>query len=326
MRSKLCVIVISAVLVASCSSRDEPAALTLPGDAVFPEGVAVDEQTGAVYAGSARDGAVYRATSTSAPFELFLSPGGDGRTEATGVKVGPGRRLFVAGRRTGRLFVHDLASGRLVARRTAPGAGRTLVNDLTFTGGAAYVTDSFRPFVYRLPVDGEGGEDSEVGELEPWLDLRGTLVPSGSGFGLNGISASDDGRHLLTVHFDSGRLFRIDVRTREVLEVDLKGDLLRTGDGLLLEGRTLLAVRERPGDVVPVRLSPDLLSGELGRPFGGDAGLRLPTTLARLDGTVLVVESQLDREPGQVELPFRVVPLPLPGSALRTRRPASGGA
>ena len=304
--------VTSAVLIASCSGADEPAALTLPGEAVFPEGVAVDEQTGAVYAGSARDGAVYRATSTSAPFEPFLPPGGDGRTEATGVKVGPGRRLFVAGRRTGHVFAYDLASGRLIARRTAPGTGRTLVNDLTFTGGAGYVTDSYRPLVYRLPVDGETGE---IGELEPWLDLRGTLVPSGSGFGLNGISASDDGRHLLSVHFDTGRLFRIDVRTREVREVDLGGDLLRTGDGLLLEGRTLLAVREQPGDVVPVRLSPDLLSGELGQPFGGDAGLRLPTTLAHLDGTVLVVESQLDREPDQVQLPFRVVPLPLPEQA-----------
>lgn len=41
------------------------------------------------------------------------------------------------------------------------------MNDLTFAGDAAYVTDSFRPVLYRIPRTAD-----EVGDIEPWLDLR----------------------------------------------------------------------------------------------------------------------------------------------------------
>ncbi len=146
--------------------------------------------------------------------------------------------------------------------------------------------------------------------MRPWLDLRDTPIPTDTDFGLNGISASDDGRTLLSVHFDTGRLFRIDVATKEVTEVDLGGDTLSTGDGILLDGRTLLVVREDPGAVFPVQLSPGLTSGEVGEPFG--EGFSLPTTLAEYDGNVLVVNSQLD-DVDSPELPFTVSSVTVPG-------------
>ena len=61
----------------------------LPGEQVFPEGIALNEATGDFYAGSTRDGTVFSA-SVSEPgteAEVLLEPGTDGRSAAIGMKV-----------------------------------------------------------------------------------------------------------------------------------------------------------------------------------------------------------------------------------------------
>ena len=308
----------AAVPVAACGTgdpRSEPARpraaappgdYVLPGARVFPEGIAVERSTGAVFVGSTTDGTIFRAAGPGGRMERWLPGGRDGRTAVTGLEVDRRGRLFAAGRDTGRAFVYDAASGRLIRGLRAPGSGRSLVNDVAATQAAAYFTDSYRPVLYRARLDG-----ARVGPLEPWLDLRGTAIPTGAGFGLNGIVASADGRHLVTVHFDTGRLFRIDARTRAIREVDLGGAALATGDGMVLDGRDLLVVREEPGEVVPVRLSQDLLRGRPGTPFGANR-LRFPTTAAVRAGRVLVVNSQLDRAPDRGRPPFTVSALARP--------------
>lgn len=293
------------VVVAGCGSAEPSPRIVVPGDAVFPEGVAVDKASGDLYVGSTSDGTIFRAAPGAAEFEEFLPPGADGRTAATGLKVDPEGRLFVAGRTTGLLFVYDLGTRELVASLKAPGEGETLVNDLTLTADAAYVTDSFRDVIYRIPLD-DGAPD----EMEAWLSLDETVVPTGDGFGLNGISASDDGRYLITVHTDTGELFRIDSRSREVRPVNLGGKTLPTGDGLLLDGTDLFVVQEEPGQVVPIQLSDDLLVGEVQPGIGSDA-LDFPTTLAENDGTIYVVNSQLDA-PDNPSPPFTVAEIPVP--------------
>ena len=294
----------------ACGGDPEPpAALTVPGARTFPEGIAVDPRSGDLYVGSTTDGAILRAPAGARRFEPFLPPGVDGRSAATGLKVDGRGRLFAAGRSSGRAFVYDLRTRRLLRALRAPGRGRSLINDVALAPRAAYLTDSYRPVLYRVPLRGQ-----EVGAMEAWLDLRRTPIPSGTGFGLNGVAATPDGRFLLTVHFDTGRLFRIDTATRAVRPVDLGGRSLTTGDGLLLRGRDLLVVREEPGEVVPVRLSADLLEGEVRPGFGRDV-LDFPTTIAERDGTVYAVNSQLDRAPDRAEPPFTVAALPLPASA-----------
>jgi Cu-Zn family superoxide dismutase len=223
-------------------------------------------------------------------------------------------RLFVAGRDTSRAFVYDATTGRLLRALRAPGAGRTLVNDVAVTPRAAYFTDSYRPVLYRTRLAG-----AQIGDLEPWLDLTATPIPTDAAFNLNGIAASRDGRHLVTIHFDTGRLFRIDTRTRAVHEVRLSGERLRTGDGLLLAGLTLLVVREEPGDIVPVHLSQDLRSGRVGTPFGRER-LAFPTTVALRGDRLLVVNSQLDRAPDRARPPFTVAAIRPPGGLLPTTR------
>lgn len=137
------------------AGAQEAARFTLPGDAVYPEGIAYDAATGDLYVGSTRTGTVYRGDADEpGELEVFLRGGQDGRTSVTGMKVDGYGRLFVAGRSTGRIFVYDTASGRLIRALAAPPAPRTLLNDVAVTDEAAYVTDSFRPQLFRVSLTG----------------------------------------------------------------------------------------------------------------------------------------------------------------------------
>jgi Cu-Zn family superoxide dismutase len=278
----------------------------LPGSATFPEGVAYDPATGDFFVGSTQSGAVYRGNvrDDSGETEVFLEGGADGRGGVTGMKVDGEGRLWISGRDSGRAFVYDTGSGELIKAFETPGAASTLINDVTVTQDAAYFTDSFRPTLFRVPLS-QGG----IGEIEPWLDFGGTPIQYRGGFNLNGIAATEDGRYLITVQFNTGELYRIDTETREITEIDLGGETLKTGDGLLLDGRTLYVVRESPGEIVPVRLSEDFASGTAGEAFS-DPSFRFPTTIAGYEDRLLVVNSQLNTT--RPKLPFTVSSVPIP--------------
>lgn len=302
---------VSGETTAKDGSAGEPAddsatrTYALPGEAVFPEGAAYDPATGDFFVGSTRSGAVYRG-SVNGPgeMEVFLEGGADGRRGVTGMKVDGEGRLWIAGRDTGRAFVYDAGSGEPIEVFETPRTASTLINDVAVTEEAAYFTDSFRPTLFRVPLTSGG-----VGNMEPWLELGGTPIRYRGGFNLNGIAATADGRYLITVQFNTGDLYRIDTENREILGIDLGGETLKTGDGLLLDGRTLYVVREVPGEIVPVRLSKDFASGEVGEPFS-DASFRFPTTIAGYDDRLLVVNSQLNT--GSPKLPFTVSDVPIP--------------
>jgi Cu-Zn family superoxide dismutase len=287
----------------------------LPGDEVYPEGVAYRPETGEFFVGSTTDGTVFRGNvgEPGAEAEVFLEPGEDGRTAATGMKVDPEGRLFVAGGDTGQLFVYDTSTGQALAGfRIQPEDEVTFVNDVALgPDGSAYFTDSMNPSLYRLFPYGEGGYG-----FEPFLDLEDTPIEYGEGINLNGIAATEDGRYLITVQSNTGNLYRIDTRSKEVMQVDLGGERLENGDGILLDGRTLYVVRNRQGLIFPVRLAQDFASGEVGEGFT-DPSLAYPTTIVAYDGRLLVVNSQFGRRQSgeEPELPFAVSSLEIPPSA-----------
>jgi hypothetical protein len=76
---------------------------------------------------------------------------------------------------------------------------------------------------------------------------------------------------------------------------------------------TLYAVRGQDGTIVPVDLSEDFASGEVGEEFA-DPSFDRPTTIAKYDNRLLVVNSQFDRrESGEgPELPFTVSDIAIP--------------
>lgn len=312
-RVRLVVAAAAVLAVAIAASAATPAAAggrpdtyALPDDARYPEGITVAPTGGEFYVSSVADGAVYRGDLHTSTLEPYLPAGGDGRTQAAGLKA-TRNRLYVAGGTTGSVFVYDRNSGSLASSFTNALAEGTFLNDLAVTRrGDVFVTDSFAPILWRLPAHASATGD---GELEPWLDLTDTAVTYGEGFNLNGIVATRDGRTLLVVQSNTGRLYRVDTATRHLTQVDLGGELLTNGDGLVLRGRTLYVVRNADEVIAEVRLNRDLSAGRV-RSSTADASFAFPTTAALARGRLLVVNSQFDRGgpagPGEPDVPFTI--------------------
>ena len=281
----------------------------LPGEEVFPEGVAYQSDTGDFYVSSTTDGTIFRGNveGGSKEAEEFLEAGSDGRKTAIGMDVDEERRLFIAGGDTGEIFVYNVGSGALVRRLETPKAEATFLNDVVVTPkGDGYVTDSMRPILFKVPVTAEG-----VGKAEPWLNFEGTPLQYEEGFNLNGIDATQDGRYLIVVQSNTGELFRIDTDSKEVTEIEIGRETLTNGDGLLLDGRTVYVVRNEQELIVPVELTDDYTSGEVGESFT-DPSLAYPTTIDKHDGRLLVVNSQFDRQGREPKLPFAVSDIEIP--------------
>jgi sugar lactone lactonase YvrE len=284
---------------------------TLPGDAVFPEGIAYQAGAGDFFVSSNTDGTIFRGNVAGDAASVFLPAGGDGRTSATGMKVDSQGRLFISGAATGQMFVYDIASKALIAR-FADGKTPTFINDVTVTpAGVAYFTDSNQPVLYRLSPNGAGGYN-----YEEWLNFTGTPLTYGAGFNLNGIASSADGQHLVVVQSNTGKLFHINTATKAVQEINLGADTLTAGDGIFLRGNTLWVSRNAQALIVTLDIAPDWSAARVVSTFT-DPGFQYPTTIAVTGSRLLAVNSQFDkRGPGLTpQLPFNVVAVDLPAQA-----------
>jgi superoxide dismutase, Cu-Zn family len=287
----------------------------LPDSNAFPEGIVFDSVRNAFYTGSSSNGTIYRVTLGSDNVDVLALGGSPGRGSALGMKLDSRRRLIVAGGAQGAVAVVNTSDGQTFAVRRAVGVAageQTFVNDLTITGGYAYVTDSFRPVLMRMRVNGDN-----YGPLENWLDLRSTPVRYADGINLNGIVSSADGRWLLSVQTNTGKLFRIDTRSRAVREVNLGGVNLKNGDGLVLSGRTLYVVLNATSRIDVMTLAADYSSARVTGHID-EPNLRFPTTAALAGGRMLVVNGQLDQQGESPVLPFTISSLSLtPNPATR---------
>ncbi|ADV68104.1 superoxide dismutase family protein [Deinococcus maricopensis] len=266
----------------------------LPGTETYPEGVVV--RGNVVLSGSARDGTIYAVNAESGAVSVFSPGGAMGRQSALGLKLHE-NHLYVAGGATGMVSVLDARDGTPVTTLKSPPSPQAFINDLAVTrDGAAYVTDSKRPVIFRVRPD--------LKVMEAWLDLQRTPIRYAPGVNLNGIVVTADSRALLAVQTNTGQLWRIDLASKAVREVKLDGGPLVGGDGLLLRGNTLYVAQNRMNAVTRVDLAADGLSGRVVG-MNGVTGLRYPSTLAALGDDVVIVNSQLDKMSGGVpETPF----------------------
>ena len=288
-----------------------PARLELPATVAFPEGVAVDAAGGVIYTGSAADGALLRVDAASGASEI-LSAGGTlvpaGTTTfpiVLGMAVDEANRLWVAGGRTGQMWVVNTADGAVLEEVSVPSVGTSLINDVAIAGSAGYFTDTFVPTLWRLAADGD-----MIGDLEPWLDLTGTSIEYGEGANLNGIAATPDGQTLIVVHMGQGLLFTIDVATKAVAPIDVAGADLTTADGLVLDGDTLYVVRQGEQEIVTVQLSADRSSGTVVSRY--TEGLAWPATAARVSNDLVVVNTQFNTRADDTAMrPFSLLRIPV---------------
>jgi hypothetical protein len=301
-------VLIGLVPAASVGAASRPSSYTLPGSAVFPEGVAYQPTTGTFFVSSTTDGSILRGNVMEPAASPFISGGGV-QFSAIGVKVDDAGRLIVAGGVTGEVRVYDAVTGTPI-RTFTTGAGGFLNDIAVAKNGDLFVTDSFRPVLWRVPA-----AEIHSGAAEPaeaWLDLTGSIPYTAGQFNVNGIVATDSGKHLLVSQSFTRQLFRIDIATKSVTEVDLGGQAV-AGDGLALLGRILYAGEPFLHQVAKVSLSGDLSSGTvLSRTT--NASFLTPTTLAVASGRLLVVNSQFERLFGGLPpiLPFTISSIPLP--------------
>ncbi|HEY0765384.1 MAG TPA: hypothetical protein VGD61_23605 [Pyrinomonadaceae bacterium] len=261
---------------------------------VYPESVTVDQSSGTFFVGSVKEGTIYIGKVSRPSLEVFSHGGADGRSIATGMFFA-NNRLVVAGRQTGLIFVYNTKTGRLISKLdNGLRIGQTFLNDTTFApDGSAYVTDSINPVLYRLAPTRNGQY-----ELQEFLKFDGTPVtyvnaPGAEGINVNGIVATSDGRYLIIGKRNENMLFRIDLKSREIVRVNMPAGMLNTPDGLFLEGNTLYVTQNLPKSIAVVKLSPDFSQAELERTINHPT-FAFPTSVARYKNRLLVVSSQFD--------------------------------
>lgn len=305
----------------------------LPGDQVYPEGIAYRAETNTFYVGSTTSGAIFQGDLQSGTVDTLVP--GNPPPMATGMKVTPDGQLIVAGGASGGVFVVDLASGQVVRELTnGLSSDQTFLNDIAIVpGGDAYVTDSVTPILYRVPLSASAsspvaaeGTAVAAERLDEFLDFTGTPAQYTEGFNLNGIVPTPDGEYLITVQTNTGKLFRIDLASKEVTEITGLSEPLTLGDGMVLDGTTLYVVRNQMNIIAVVQLADDYASGTILGNFT-EGSLAYPTTAALADGCLLLVNSQFDKQQsGNPSLPFTVSAVPIPEQFLPPGSPTPSAA
>ncbi|NUW44378.1 SMP-30/gluconolactonase/LRE family protein [Nonomuraea rhodomycinica] len=274
-----------------------PRSIPLP-DGFRPEGIAIGPGPYA-YIGSMADGSIYRADLRTGRGEIFSRGPG---TPALGMTLDSGGRLFVAGGTGGDLRVLDVRTGGTLATYRLA-SGPAFVNDLTITHGAAWITDSTNPVLYELPLRG-----GRLPAAARRIRLTGDLVYH-KGFNANGITPTPDGRGLLVVQSNTGGLFRVS-RSGRTRRVNLHGESLKEGDGLLLRGRTLYAVQNRLNTVTVLRLNETGTDGRVVRRVT-DRRFDVPATMAAFRDRLYLPNARFDTTPTPTT-PYTAVAIPRP--------------
>ncbi|WP_157995953.1 SMP-30/gluconolactonase/LRE family protein [Thermomonospora amylolytica] len=238
-----------------------PEVVTGHAPSLHPEGIAYDPTRRAFLVGSMRHGTVSVVRPDGTVRTLVNDPA---LISSVGIKVDARNgRLLVANsdiglsvhsapattERTAGLGVYDLRTGRRIryvdlADVAADGA-RHMANDIAVApDGTAYVTDSFAPVVYRVPLRGPAR-----------VHVRDSALAT-DGFGGNGIVWRAGG--LIVGKYDDGTLWR--VSSSGLRRITLPRPL-RGADGLAVRPDGALAVVINPlsagGDstLVTVRLT-----------------------------------------------------------------------
>jgi len=274
-----------AATTAAAGGSAFPQRIELP-DGFEPEGIAI--AGGQFYVGSIPTGAVYRGSLRTGNGSLLVQPQG---RSAIGLKVDRGR-LFVAGGMTGMAFVYDARSGSNVTTYQLSDGG-SFINDVVVTKRAAWFTDSLKPVLYRVPLgpNGRPGAQSAVQAVS----LGGNYA-HGAGFNVNGIDATPNGKTLLIVQSNTGKLFTVTPDGVAKTIALAGGESVPMGDGILLDSKTLYVVQNRLELVAKIALTPKLDSGRVVTRIG-NPDFDVPTTIAEHGKRLYAVNARFGPPP-----------------------------
>lgn len=283
----------------------------LPRSGVLLEGIGLAPDGETFYVSGVNDGGdVYRGEVGEEELDLWYD-GTD--TTGRGIDVDDEGLVYVAGGPTGTVRIFD-ASGTLLAT-VANGTAGSFLNDLWVgPDGSVYVTDSSLPIIWRITEGPTGWR------IEPWLDVSPTIAYTAptTDFDLGGIVTTRDDDALLTSQGTTGQLWRIDLATQEIVEVDLGGDAIPNADGIVLKGNRLWVVQNFTRQVSMFTLDSDAESARLRRIQETPDDQTL-TTAKLTKGRLLAVDSQFGFPPATAPAEDRVLSLkPSAGGPART--------
>ncbi len=295
-------VLVSVALAATAESGDGtfPTEFGLP-NGFPPEGIAIGNGPTA-YFGSRVDGSLYRVDLRTGAGEVFSEGPG---TPSNGLKIDSRNRLFVSGSTAGDGRVVDATSGAVLASYEFADTD-TFVNDVVVTDEAAFFTDSSEAVLYKVPF----GRNGELPAMFTPIPLTGDFVLTPGAINANGIAETPDGRALLIVQTNTGTLFRVDPVTGMTTQVDLGGEVLTGGDGILVEQNTLYVVQNRLNTVGVFELDGSGTSGALVTKVT-DPRLDVPTTVASFGKSLYLPNARLGTPPTP-EARYDAVVIPKP--------------
>ncbi len=300
------------VPAAPADAHPRPTSYLLQGDPSDPqgskfEGIGVDRSQRTFYVSETTGGEIHRGDVRTGRTEVWLPAGADGRVTARGITVDREGRVYIAGGPNSTqsggpdLWVYS-PEGRLLAALRV-GVANPFLNDVAIgPDGAAYFTSSNAPLVFRVALEHGGWQ------VATWADATG-VIPVQTGFNLGGIVVSPDRDALVVAQGNTGRLWRFDLRSRDVSPVDTGTADLVNADGLVLRGHTLTVVRNFSQKIATLRLSADGSRARLVAETDTDR-TRVLTTAKIARGRLLLVDSHFDEPVGAP--PYEVVTMRLP--------------
>ena len=277
----------------------------LPGDTLYPEGIAYKSGAGQFYTGSTTTGDILSVNVQTGEVKTFASGQAQGRKVATGLKLDNNDRLWICGGADNKIQVLSSAGTLLKSWDTKALFGSGFINDCIIDTGYVYFTDSQIKKIYRTSVKGDPGN------LEEWLTFTDAQIPyAAAGTNANGIVNTADNKYLIIVVSTSGKLYRIDKTTKAIAEITLNASVA-SGDGMYLDGTTLYVSRNATNQIFPVTLTADYSQGTVGAGFG--TNLLFNTTIAKAGKYFLAVNGQLNRRASPTpQLPFTVSRVTIP--------------
>jgi sugar lactone lactonase YvrE len=294
--------------------------LELPGKTLYPEGIAADNVSGALYVGGLAHGEILKFF--DGRWQTFKTAHSDGLKNTIGLSVdGERHRLWVCNTRflvagedaidpaiTPSILVFDTDTGALLKRFDIEADGLPhFFNDVTLgPDGAAYVSDSLAPVIWRMDMgDGQASRFVQSKEFQ--------LQPE---YNLNGIVLTPDGKHLIVTipGREIGGLFRVTLADRRVQAISLD-QAFSGGDGLVFtDSNQLIAVM---GGVTGVQLDQHYLTGKVRHYPALVDQFDFATTADVQGNSLYVVNSQLDhfvpmfQNDSPPTLPFTLTRVPL---------------
>jgi hypothetical protein len=297
--STVLAVVAGAAPAAAHSSHRWPSTLVLPAG-FQPEGIAIGQKPYA-YFGSRVDGDIYRADLRTGKGSVFSEGPGAGNP-SLGLKIDD-HRLFVAGGSAGSARVVDLRSGKILKSYTlkTPGSTAWFINDVVLTRDAAWFTDSANPVLWKVPLS--------LRSKPVAVPLTGDIRYA-EGNNANGISRTPDGRALIVVQSNLGKLFRVGYNGKSK-EIKLNGaETVVNGDGLWLRGRTLYVVQNRLNVIAKVALDKHATKGKVVSRTG-NASFDVPTTIAEY-GRKFYLPNARFTTPAEPTTTYNAVAVPIP--------------